>query len=502
MRAVLWFRRDLRLDDLPALRAAGEAGPDGVVPLFVADPALLGPAGPNRRRYLNAALGALDAELGGALVVRSGDPARIVPAVAAEAGASVVTATADFGPYGTTRDAAVARALSADGRRLTTVDSNYAVAPGRVRNQAGTPFKVFTAYRRAWEATGWPGPSPAPSVRYRHLGQDRSRVDLEAGRATPGSHGLPEWWEGLPLGPSASLPQAGPGAAWERLERFVAGPLADYQHDRDLPAAGGTSGLSPYLRFGCLHPRRALAQLGPEPGPERLRTELAWREFYADVLWHRPASARRPLLAFGDRLRWDTGEGARDRFAAWATGTTGYPLVDAGMRQLLSEGWMHNRVRMVTASFLVKDLHIDWRLGARWFMWHLVDGDLASNQHGWQWVAGTGTDAAPFHRVLNPRRQQERFDPDGRLRQSLRGRAGPCRPGDRRVGVGPRCLSRPPGRPRHRAPRGTGPLRRGSAPRRVAGRTGPVGSPGGGSYPGMAPMPTIGMLSAFAPVDP
>ena len=156
-----------------------------------------------------------------------------------------------------------------------------------------------------------------------------------------------------------------------------------------------------------------MALLGSGAGAERLRTELAWREFYADVLWHRPDSARAPILEFGARLRWDTNERARERFAAWATGTTGYPLVDAGMRQLLAEGWMHNRVRMVTASFLVKDLHLDWRLGARWFMWHLVDGDLASNQHGWQWVAGTGTAAAPFHRVLNPSRQQERFDPTG-----------------------------------------------------------------------------------------
>jgi deoxyribodipyrimidine photo-lyase len=144
-----------------------------------------------------------------------------------------------------------------------------------------------------------------------------------------------------------------------------------------------------------------------------MRDELAWRDFYADVVWHRPESARQSWLPFGHHLRWDSGRRARDLFRAWATGCTGYPLVDAGMRQLLAEGWMHNRVRMVTASFLVKDLHIDWRLGARWFMWHLVDGDLASNQHGWQWVTGTGTDAAPFHRVFNPRLQQERFDPDG-----------------------------------------------------------------------------------------
>ncbi len=411
--SVLWFRRDLRLDDLPALRAACEAGPDGVVALFVADPALLGPAGPNRRRFLAAAVADLDAELGGALVVRRGDPVSVVPRVATEVGADVVVATSDFGPHGRARDTAVGQALSDDGRRLLTIDSNYAVAPGRVRSGSGAPFKVFTAYQRAWERTGWPGPSPPPDVHYRRLRSDPGDLAVEPALATPGSHGLPDWWEGLPLGPAAALPAAGPCAAWDRLERFMAGPVADYDRDRDLPAVPGTSGLSPYLRFGCLHPRTVLSLLGPGPGAARLRSELAWREFYADVLWHRPDSARAPLLEFGSRLRWDTDERARDRFAAWATGTTGYPLVDAGMRQLLAEGWMHNRVRMVTASFLVKDLHIDWRLGARWFMWHLVDGDLASNQHGWQWVAGTGTDAAPFHRVLNPWRQQERFDPTG-----------------------------------------------------------------------------------------
>ena len=174
-------------------------------------------------------------------------------------------------------------------------------------------------------------------------------------------------------------------------------------------------------------------------------------------------------LEFGARLRWDTDERARERFAAWATGTTGYPLVDAGMRQLLAEGWMHNRVRMVTASFLVKDLHIDWRLGARWFMWHLVDGDLASNQHGWQWVAGTGTDAAPFHRVLNPSRQQERFDPTGAYVGRYLRTGAPTWPrlegGDRvRFGRPHRCS----GRPRGRAARSTGPLRRGPATVRPA----------------------------------
>jgi deoxyribodipyrimidine photo-lyase len=406
---VLWFRRDLRTDDLPALSAAADSGV--VVPLFVADPALLGPAGPNRRRFLAGALRALDRDLGGTLVLRRGHPSQVVPALAAEVGATVVTATADFGPLGSARDRAVAEALAGDGRILRTVDSPYAVAPGLVRTSSGTPLRVFGAFRRSWENTGWDPPWPSPSVRFVGASDDTTVDEIETGVAEPGRAGLPAWWDGLPLGVADGLPPAGADMAQARLDRFVAGPVATYATDRDAPALRGTSGLSPYLRFGCLHPRTVLARLGSGPGPQRMRDELAWRDFYADVVWHRPDSVRRSWQPFGRHLRWDTGRRARDHFRAWATGQTGYPLVDAGMRQLLAEGWMHNRARMVTASFLVKDLHIDWRLGARWFMWHLVDGDLASNQHGWQWVAGTGTDAAPFHRIFNPVTQQERFDP-------------------------------------------------------------------------------------------
>jgi deoxyribodipyrimidine photo-lyase len=162
-----------------------------------------------------------------------------------------------------------------------------------------------------------------------------------------------------------------------------------------------------------VHPRQLLALVGDEPGAATFATELAWREFYADVLFHRPDTVRRNFAASMDGIRWDRGGEADERFAAWCAGRTGYPIVDAGMRQLLAEGWMHNRVRMITASFLVKDLHLDWRLGAAWFLRHLVDGDLASNSHGWQWTAGTGTDAAPFFRVFNPTLQGARFDPDG-----------------------------------------------------------------------------------------
>ena len=181
----------------------------------------------------------------------------------------------------------------------------------------------------------------------------------------------------------------------------------------NLPGLDATSRLSPHLKWGTIHPRQLLDRLGDRPGEATWATELAWREFYADVLFHRPDTIRSNYVDTMDGLRWDEGKRADERFEAWCQGRTGYPIVDAGMRQLLAEGCMHNRVRMITASFLVKDLHVDWRRGARWFMQHLVDGDLASNTHGWQWTAGTGTDAAPFFRVFNPTLQATRFDPDG-----------------------------------------------------------------------------------------
>jgi deoxyribodipyrimidine photo-lyase len=182
---------------------------------------------------------------------------------------------------------------------------------------------------------------------------------------------------------------------------------------RDRPDLDATSRLSPYLKYGCLHPRQLLARLGDGPSHGRFRTELCWRDFYADVLYHRPDSAREVMDSRMHAMEVDRGAYANDRFDRWVEGHTGYPIVDAGMRQLAAEAWMHNRVRMIVASFLVKDLHLDWRRGARVFMQRLVDGDLASNQHGWQWTAGTGTDAAPYFRIFNPELQGRRFDPDG-----------------------------------------------------------------------------------------
>jgi len=389
---VLWFRRDLRLADHPALVAALDAGP--VVPLFVLDPALLNPAGAPRTAFLFRCLRSLDESLGGRLVIRTGDPVDVVPQVAAEADAETVLVSADFGPYGRRRDQDVARALRAAGRRLTGIGSPYAVDPGRTVKTDGTPFRVFSPYYRAWRGHGWAPPAPAPD-------------EVAWAEGLP-SHGIPD---DLPV--EATLPPAGEAAAMARLEHFLAGPIDDYAARRDSPADDATTRLSPHLRWGCIHPRQILARLDQSTSHEKLRSELAWREFYADVLWHVPESARHSLQPKMTTMQLDAGPQADERFRAWTEGRTGFPLVDAGMRQLREEAWVHNRVRMVVASFLVKDLHIDWTRGARWFMRGLVDGDLASNNHGWQWVAGTGTDPAPYFRIFNPVTQGREHDPTG-----------------------------------------------------------------------------------------
>jgi deoxyribodipyrimidine photo-lyase len=217
---------------------------------------------------------------------------------------------------------------------------------------------------------------------------------------------------------TARLPPAGEAAALEAWERFRDERLLGYGERRELPGTDGTSRLSAYLKYGCVHPRTLLADLTSDQEADgeavrRFTDELAWREFYADVVWHRPESVREPLDARTGAIQYDSGPTTDAAFTAWAEGRTGYPIVDAGMRQLLGEAYVHNRVRMIVASFLVKDLHVDWRRGARHFLQHLVDGDLASNNHGWQWVAGTGTDASPYYRVFNPTRQGQQFDPAG-----------------------------------------------------------------------------------------
>ena len=401
MPSILWFRRDLRRHDNPALLAALEsARADGdatVVPLFVLDPRLWDSAGDARRAWLCRSLLALDATLGDALVVRHGDPARLVPEVAAAAGAATVHVAADFGPYGAARDSAVETALAASGRLLVRTGSPYAVAPGRVVKGDGTAYRVYTPFYRAWVEHGWRSPAGDPDA------WPDWRIDERGPLAC----------DGIPEAPDVDLPPVGEAAALERWDRFRADGLASYADLRDRADLAGTSSLSAHLRWGEIHPRTLLAELDGSPSHTVFRTEVAWREFYADVLHRVPESARTWLDPRFAAMEHDDGPEADERFEAWRLGRTGFPFVDAGMRQLLAEGWMHNRVRMVTASFLVKDLHLPWQRGARWFMTALRDGDLASNQQGWQWVAGSGTDAAPYFRIFNPVTQGLRFDPEG-----------------------------------------------------------------------------------------
>jgi deoxyribodipyrimidine photo-lyase len=393
----MWFRRDLRLSDQPALAAA--CGEGAVLPLFVLDPAFAAASGCPRGAAVIDALAALDRATGGALVVRSGDPLAIVPAVASEIDADTVFVSKDFGPYGRRRDAAVAEALRAAGRRLRGVGSPYAVEPGSVLKPDATPYAVYTPFSKRWRSVGWVDPIAAPA----------DPDWIEAGGDPLSVHG-----SGHGADRAAGFGEISEAAAAERWHRFRTTALDSYASDRDLPGVDGTSRLSAQLKFGTVHPRQLLAEIDATGGGGEVFTkELAWRDFYADVLHHQPRTAWENLDRRFDRIAVDTGAAATARFEAWCAGRTGFPIVDAGMRQLLATGWVHNRVRMIVASFLVKDLHLPWQWGARHFLHHLVDGDLASNNHGWQWAAGSGTDAAPYFRVFNPNAQQERWDPDG-----------------------------------------------------------------------------------------
>lgn len=391
---VVWFRRDLRLHDLPTLSSAADA--DRLIALFVLDDTLATP-GP-RYTYLLRCLRALDDDLDGRLLVVHGNPVDVVPAVAREFDASAVHISADHAPYGSRRDHAVEAALA--GIPLVRTGSPYAVSPGRVLKDDGTPYRVFTPFRRAWIEHGWrpPASTDAATVTWLDPGDTGLRVAIPADDAA-----------------DIVLPPAGESAALRRWRQFRDDGLERYDTERDRPDLDGTSRLSAALKFGCLHPRTLLHDLRDrsDSGATTFRSELCWRDFYADVLHHRPDTAYRNYNHRFDDLRHDTGPDADRAFAAWQQGRTGFPIVDAGMRQLLAEGWMHNRLRMIVASFLTKDLHLPWWWGAQHFMTHLVDGDLASNQHGWQWTAGCGTDASPYFRVFNPTSQGEKFDPKG-----------------------------------------------------------------------------------------
>nr|WP_241432203.1 deoxyribodipyrimidine photo-lyase [Ilumatobacter nonamiensis] len=414
-RNIMWFRRDVRLADNPAVLAAAADGAE-VVPLFVIDPTF-SPAGAPRRAFLHDCLTALDASLretaGVGLVVRHGDPCAIVPRLAEQLEIDSIFVSRDYGPYGRRRDGAIAEALAEQGRKLRGVGSPYALDPGTVRKRDGDPYAVFTPFSKVWRRTGWDEPHPVPGDDARWVGDGSAGIE---------SDGLGERPD-----PGCDLPPAGEEAALDRWHQFLEidaaadgssrSGLDAYDDLRDRPSIDGTSQLSPHLKWGTIHPRTLLADLDAsgagDEGHTTFSSELAWRDFYADVLFHQPRTAWENLNPKLSDIEVDTGPEAERRFEQWCAGETGFGIVDAGMRQLLATGWMHNRVRMITASFLVKDLHLPWQWGARWFMQHLVDGDLASNNHGWQWAAGTGTDAAPYFRVFNPTLQEERYDPHG-----------------------------------------------------------------------------------------
>jgi deoxyribodipyrimidine photo-lyase len=361
--------------------------------VFVIDPVLWNPAGARRRSYIAASLRSLDSSIkaigGSGVTVLHGDPVAVLPPLAKSLHADVF-ATADFGPYGAKRDADVARACV-----LHRISTPFLHAPGDVVSAEGAGYRVFTPFYRAWRHRAASPPAPAPTS-----------------WASPpaGAHG--QGWHLLDAEPPAPF-EVGEESAWQRWDTFAEQGLAAYEAQRDYPAVAATSGLSAALKFGEIHPRSLVPDAEPRMGAEPFIRQLCWRDFYGHYLAARPDSARKNVQPAFDAMPWRHGPEALEAFDAWRTGRTGFPFVDAGMRELAATGTMHNRLRMVVASFLVKDLHIDWRWGARHFMQELYDGDLANNQHGWQWTAGTGTDAAPYFRIFNPVRQALRFDPQG-----------------------------------------------------------------------------------------
>jgi deoxyribodipyrimidine photo-lyase len=388
-RSILWFRRDLRIGDNPALNAALAAA-DEIVPVFILEPKLMKEMGEKRAAYLSDSLRSLDESLGGDLNVIAGEPIKVLTELKDKYQANSIHISAEYEPTGATRDAAIEKA----GIELTRTGSPYAVAPGRVRKPSDdTPYKVYTPFYRAWLTHGWRAPAVTPK-------------QIPTVKVDPANKNIPDTkW---PAGVVKS--EAGEAAAIARFKVFKKSALFGYDENRNFAAIDGTSKMSAHLSFGEIHPRTLLAELGESKGEIVYQKEIAWREFYADVLFHNKDTETDYYAPQFANMRYDK-PGAQ--FKAWCEGKTGYPFVDAAMRQLLKEGWMHNRTRMVVASFLVKDLHLEWQLGERYFKEHLIDYDVASNAHGWQWTAGCGTDASPYYRVFNPIEQGKRFDEQG-----------------------------------------------------------------------------------------
>ena len=397
--AVMWFRRDLRLLDHPALREALTRC-TRVACLYVVDDGLLdGPnRSPRRLAFLRDSLLALSASLterGGILVVRRGRPLDVVPAFAREMGAEAVFVSRDYTPYSRRRDRKVSLALGLLGVEFVEAPGLLVAEPGDITNQQSRGFKVFGAFYRKWKAlpSGPLIPSPESIPSPANL-PPMLASDLDCLQLPDTGHALVE---------------GGESAALRRLRQWVDGPLPRYALDRDRLDIPGTSGLSQDLHFGLLSPATVLRQTA---GADRFGQEVAWRDFYLHLAWHSPEVLRGPYRAALAALPWVNDPGA---LSAWKRGLTGYPVVDAAMRQLVAMGWMHNRARMIVASFLAKHLLLDYREGERFFMRHLIDGDVAVNNGGWQWASSTGADAPPYFRVFNPTLQGQRFDPEGRF---------------------------------------------------------------------------------------
>jgi deoxyribodipyrimidine photo-lyase len=386
--AVGLFTRDLRVRDNAVLDGA-TSGTDHVVPLFVFDREMLATTAhgrPNRFGFLCQSLIDFDSSLrdrGGRLVIRRGDWVQEVLQVAYEARATRIHVARDVSSYAQRRRARLERAAAAGGIELI-VHENVAVVPP---DAFGKPYLVFTPYYKRWLGTPWRSPARVP----RRISVPDAVTSVPIPDASP-----PGEWVG------------GETAALTNLKTWTARGLSQYEARHDDAGADATSRLSPYLHFGCVSPLEVAGRLRDREGGAPFVRQICWREFYMQLLWWRPETAHADVREDGAPKWLDDPEA----LAAWKEGRTGYPFVDAGMRQLQAEGWMHNRVRMVAASFLTKDLRIDWREGAAHFMNLLVDGDVANNQLNWQWVAGTGTDTNP-HRALNPTVQRRRFDPEG-----------------------------------------------------------------------------------------
>ena len=387
--SIIWFRRDLRINDHPALLAAIESA-DQVIPLFILDKKQIAEAGDKLLAYMSQSLRALDESLGNRLHIIEGDQVEILKELIAMHGVEEVHISAEYERYGAERDSRV----EAAGIKLVRTGSPYAVTPGRVLKPSdATPYKVYTPFYRGWRTHGYRAPAVTPKK-------------FNVVQPTDKYRNFPDF----PTPAGVQIIEAGEKAALSRFKSFTKNGLDTYDENRNLASIDGTSKMSTYLKFGEIHPRTLLENLGESKAHDTFRKEIAWREFYADVLFNNPMTDVDYYAAKFAQMRYDK---PGKQFKAWCEGKTGYPFVDAAMRQLISEGWMHNRTRMVVASFLVKDLHLEWQIGERFFAQHLVDYDVASNAHGWQWTAGCGTDASPYYRIFNPIEQGKRFDENG-----------------------------------------------------------------------------------------